>query len=77
MNVVHGIDADHHKYIINGLIDADVVREQSRRQWEQRAETTVIHWHKADNSCPDNSHESFGISDEAMATLLRPLVNKT
>jgi hypothetical protein len=57
--VVEGIAADYHKYVIDGLIDAEVVERQSRKQ-EQDGKTIVVHHHKQTEVCGARRHQVYG-----------------
>jgi hypothetical protein len=59
MHEVNGIFADHHKYVIDGVIDADVVATQSRKQAD-KGEAVYVHWHKFNEDCTDKHHETYG-----------------
>jgi len=60
-NVVNGIQADHHKYVIADRIDPAVVAQQSRIQLEKRQETSVVHHHRAAETCKGREHDFYGV----------------
>ena len=60
MPTVDGVKADHHKYIIPGQVDADVVAEQSRRQADKLGESSYVHDHRAGEKCIGYSHQGYG-----------------
>jgi hypothetical protein len=55
--------ASRHKFVIQGVIDADVVSEQSRKQLALYPnETIIVHHHKQDESCDTGPHDAYGTS---------------
>jgi len=73
MNIVEGVVADHHKYIIPEKVDAAVVTEQSIKQ-AGRGETSYIHHHKFEEACEGHEHAAYG-SVQRVAKLV-PLEKK-
>jgi hypothetical protein len=67
MHEVHGVFADHHKYIVPDQIDADVVAQQSRKQ-ATAGEATYVHYHKFLAPCTNERHESYGHCKTAQVT---------
>lgn len=59
--VVGVFEAHHHCYHIDGLTDLTPTREQAerRRRDKRSPESTVIHFHKKDESCYDRMHEVY------------------
>lgn len=60
MNQVEGVEADHHVFIIPGVVDASVVHAQALRKLDQRGETTYVHDHRADEKCQGHEHRWYG-----------------
>jgi hypothetical protein len=55
--------ASRHKFIITGLIDQDVVAEQSRKQIALHPnETIIVHHHRQDEECAVQPHDAYGTS---------------
>jgi len=40
-----GIRADHHVFVVPGIVDPDVVRAQAQRALDKKGESTYIHHH--------------------------------
>jgi hypothetical protein len=62
MPVVNNIRADHHVYIVTGVVDADVVGTQARKKLTDDRESTVIHHHDHQTACGELKHDYHGIS---------------
>ena len=60
MPVVNNVKADHHVYIIAGMVDGDVCEQQARRKWDQLGDTSVLHWHDSDTPCGSSPHKVIG-----------------
>lgn len=44
-NILNGIQADHHSFVIPGKIDVDVVRAQAAKRLKDKGESTHVHHH--------------------------------
>jgi hypothetical protein len=79
MPTVEGLEADHHKYVVDGKIDPEVMQRQSRLQGEKLGETSVLHYHRHGEPCKNadgspKKHEGYGFVERIDAS--RTLVNK-
>jgi hypothetical protein len=55
--------ASRHKFVIPGLVDGDVVAEQSRKQIALHPEETIIvHHHRQEEECAVQPHDAYGTS---------------
>jgi hypothetical protein len=45
VNEYRGVIADHHVFVIPGIVDAKVVEEQANKKYVKREESTYIHYH--------------------------------
>jgi hypothetical protein len=56
----HSIEADHHVFIVPGVVDGDVVREQANAKQTKLGESSYVHDHKHDEDCTDHRHWVYG-----------------
>lgn len=84
MPIVEGLEADSHKYIIEGVIDHEVVERQSRVAAEKYGTSSVVHYHPHGVPCVNREgnspkHEPYGevrIHYGTIKPQLLTLVNK-
>lgn len=56
----------HESYIVPGVVDGDVVREQAIRRRDKDGETTIVHDHPYDE--PAQTHSEHATPDGRMRT---------
>jgi hypothetical protein len=57
---INNVQADHHVFVVPGVVDGDVVAEQARKKADKLGESSYVHHHKADVVCGDQYHKGYG-----------------
>jgi hypothetical protein len=69
MPKVKGIHADHQVYVVPGLIDGDVCRQQAQAKWDKLGETSIVHFHAHEIPCGGQRHNGYGVDNEDIERL--------
>lgn len=68
--------ANRHSYIIPDVIDASVTQAQARKRLKDDNESTVLHYHKHDQSCIDAEGHRHELVGDCQVDEIAPEVNK-